>query len=254
MRIARLMAAITLVVPALLAPSAQARSPACPGTGTDAAVDSPVEIDAASACPAVHPRLTIAYAPVVDGIVTLQDREPLGGAPSEHDDIRFLPNGSASHVVFGGRTYTLLNVHYHGPAEHRFAGQGFAPLEAHLVHELAGPAQGYLVLSVLVNARRDGWSQHDVLLREPPSTVGATRRVHGVNPTALLPSPGRRAFYRYTGSLTTPEYDKPVTWIVFRQPGSATPHHVAGVRELWDEHGNRRPLQDNPIPPNIYRH
>ncbi|MFI6294944.1 carbonic anhydrase family protein [Nonomuraea sp. NPDC050790] len=253
MRLAPLAAAIVLLIPALLPSTAQARSPACPGPGTDAAVDSPVEIDAATACPARSPRLTIAYAPFATGTVTLQDREPLGGTPSEHDDLRFIPDGSASRVLFDGRTYLLRNVHYHGPAEHKFAGQGFAPLEAHLVHELAGSAEGYLVLSVLVNAR-PGWSEHDDLLREPPAKLGATKRVSGVRLAALLPPPGRRTFYRYTGSLTTPEYDKPVTWIVFERPGTAGPRHVADVRALWDEHGNKRSLQDNPIPPNVYRH
>ncbi len=188
---------------------AQAHSPTCPGTGTDSAVSSPVVIDASIACPDGAPALSVVYALSVDGIVSLDDKAPTGGTPSDHDDLRFTPitptGSTPSHVVFGNQTYTLKNVHYHGLAEHKFASQpGFSPLEAHLVHELDGPALGYVVLSVLLNTGDNGWSEHDHLLHEPPSTVGATKNVFAVNLQALLPPPGSRSYYRYTGSLHHP--------------------------------------------------
>ncbi|MEU7001584.1 hypothetical protein [Nonomuraea sp. NPDC046570] len=102
--------------------SVQAQSPTCPGTGTDGAVNSPIEIDTSIACPATTPTLAVHYLPSVDGVVSLDDKSPTGGAPSDHDDLRFTPGGGTSYVMYGGSRYNLLNVHYQGDAEHKFAG------------------------------------------------------------------------------------------------------------------------------------
>ncbi|WP_157244911.1 carbonic anhydrase family protein [Nonomuraea typhae] len=256
-RFAQLVAAgsvVLLTVPA----TAQAQTTSCPGPGTDTAVETPVVINPATACPDTAQALKIAYAPRVDGTLTLDDKDPHGGEPSEHDDIRFTPSPNTnSYVVFNKKTYILKNVHYHGPAEHKIAGQpDFSPLEAHLVHELDGPELGYVVLSVLVNPAK-AKSEHDRLLHEPPTTPGASKNVQGVSLKALLPPQGSRAYYRYKGSLTTPDashvYYKPVNWFVFKRYGTATPENIAAVHALWPE-GNKRELQNNPVPPNIYRH
>ncbi|GII55181.1 hypothetical protein Pth03_35700 [Planotetraspora thailandica] len=232
-------------------PAATARrKPAC--KGTDQAVRSPVEIDRSAVCKRPVPALVLHYPRHVDGQLVFQDKAPVGGHPSEHDDIRFVIAGPRPHITFGGERYTLNNVHFHGHAEHRFAGERYAPVEAHLVHEKATGERGYVVLSVLLDAspRR---SEHDRLLASPPP-LGSAQQVRNIHLKDLLPKD--RTTYRYTGSLTTPDetgdYFRPVNWVVFGEHAEASRASVHGFRSLWPEgEGNVRELQVNVPPPNI---
>ncbi|KAI0562275.1 carbonic anhydrase [Gracilaria domingensis] len=42
-------------------------------------------------------------------------------------------SGSCGTTVFGGKTYELINVHFHSPSEHKLFGKQY-PLECHMVH------------------------------------------------------------------------------------------------------------------------
>jgi carbonic anhydrase len=235
------------------------RPPPCERTGTDAAVQSPVEIDRSAACPRTVPGLVIHYPRSVDGEILFQDRAPVGGPPSEHDDIRFVIGDERArpYITLGGERYDLKNVHFHGHAEHKFAGEPFAPVEAHFVHEKAAGERGYVVLSVLLDQRKDGRpSEHDRLLASPPA-LGTARNVRNIHLWDLLPT--GRTTYRYTGSLTTPDeegtYFQPVNWIVFGQRAEAARKGIHTFRSLWPTgEGNSRALQPNMPPPNIYTH
>lgn len=107
----------------------QAHVKPCHGTGTDSAVQTPVVIDRSAACPGTGPALAIHYPHSVDGTLLFQDKPPLDEA-SEHDDVRFVigTGGTQPYITYGGQRYNLNNVHFHGHAEHKFAGQPFAPL------------------------------------------------------------------------------------------------------------------------------
>jgi hypothetical protein len=230
----------------------------CHGPWTEEAVRSPIEIDRSFTCPRPRVELSIHYPHSVDGQITFQDREPVG-EPSEHDDIRFVlaSKGGAGrpYVVYGGKRYNLSNVHFHGHAEHKFAGEPFAPVEAHLVHESThGP--GYVVLSVLLDPEWSGGSSaHDRLMKAPPA-LGESKQVRGVHLRDLLPDD--RTTYRYTGSLTTPDdagtYFQPVNWVVFGQRAGARPDVIEAFRSLWPNGSeNTRELQDNVPPPAVYQ-
>ncbi|MEU4831604.1 carbonic anhydrase family protein [Streptosporangium sp. NPDC023615] len=241
---------ITLPAPV----QARAERP-CHGTGTDAAVQSPITIDRSAACPGAQAPLEVHYPSSVDGTLLFQDRAPVGEA-GEHDDVRFVigTGGAQPYITYGGRRYNLINVHFHGHAEHRFAGQPFAPLEAHLVHEKATGTKGYVVFSVLVDSKDfHGLSEHDHLIASPPA-LGASRPLRGVHLRDLLPA--NHTTYRYTGSLTTPDesdvYFQPVTWVVFGQHARARQHDVQAYRSLWGAESNHREIQDNHPAPNIY--
>ncbi|WP_162641843.1 carbonic anhydrase family protein [Streptosporangium sp. 'caverna'] len=255
-RLARMAAAAAL--PLLLvgspAPAQAQDSPRCHSTGTDEAVESPIEIDRSAACPGNRSTLSVHYPHSVDGTVLFQDKPPLGGRPSEHDDVRFViaSQGPQPYITFNGERYNLSNVHFHGHAEHKFAGQPFAPLEAHLVHERATLPKAYVVFSVLLDSK-DQPSQHDRLIASPPA-LGASKDVHHVDLDALLPAD--RGTYRYTGSLTTPDengdYFKPVNWVVFDHRAHAGQKNVQAYRSLWDSAGNHRELQVGVPAPKVY--
>ncbi|GLW11118.1 hypothetical protein Misp01_62460 [Microtetraspora sp. NBRC 13810] len=249
-------AAASLVLTALPV-SAQAHGTQCPGNGTDQAVQSPIEINRAKACHAAVPAVVFHYPSTVDGEILFQDKAPLGGEPSEHDDVRFIigDDGTQPYITYGGARYNLSNVHFHGHAEHKFAGQPFAPIEAHFVHEKATGGPGYVVLSVMLDAARTSTrSEHDRLLKSPPE-LGETKEVSDIRLKDLLPE--SRTTYRYTGSLTTPDaegnYFQPVNWVVFEDHAKASRSGIEGFRSLWPEdETNTRELQHNVPAPNIY--
>ncbi|GAA4561303.1 carbonic anhydrase family protein [Planotetraspora kaengkrachanensis] len=232
--------------------------PPCGRAGTGTAVQSPVEIDRSAVCRRATPKLVIHYPSSVDGKIVFQDKAPIGGRPSEHDDIRFVIGGEGArpYITLGGERYDLANVHFHGHAEHRFAGEPFAPVEAHFVHEKAAGGRGYAVLSVLLDRRGDGrTSEHDRLFTSPPA-LGTSRNIRNIHLRELLPA--ERTTYRYTGSLTTPDeegtYFQPVKWIVFGQRAKAGRKGLQTFRSLWPAgEGNARELQPNTPPPTIYR-
>ncbi|WP_203972813.1 carbonic anhydrase family protein [Planotetraspora silvatica] len=252
-------AAVIGLTPLVIPAHATAHRPPCGRAGTDAAVQSPVEIDRATACRRAVPRLVIHYPPNVDGKILFQDRAPIGGRLSEHDDIRFVVEDERArpYITLGGERYDLSNVHFHGHAEHKFAGEPFAPVEAHLVHEKTSGERGYAVLSVLLDQRNDGRpSEHDRLLTSPPA-LGMSRDVRNIHLWDLLPI-GRTTF-RYTGSLTTPDeegtYFQPVNWVVFGQRAKAGREGIRTFRSLWPTgEGNSRELQPNFPPPTISTH
>ncbi|MFS1300808.1 carbonic anhydrase family protein [Streptosporangium longisporum] len=220
-------------------------------------MQSPITIDRSVACPGHQVPIDVHYPQSVDGTLLFQDRAPVGEA-GEHDDVRFVigAGGSQPYITYGGQRYNLINVHFHGHAEHRFAGQPFAPIEAHLVHEKATGPKGYVVFSVLVDSKEfHGLSEHDRLITSPPA-LGASRPLHGVHLRNLLPA--NHSTYRYTGSLTTPDesdvYFQPVNWVVFDRHAKAHPDNVQSYRSLWGAEGNHREIQENHPAPNIYSH
>ncbi|GAB1823491.1 carbonic anhydrase family protein [Herbidospora sp. RD11066] len=254
-RLAPLAAAAVLSLP-LIAQSvpAQAQVKPCHGTGTDAAVQSPIEIDRSKSCPGSGPAIVIHYPASVNGTLLFQDKAPLGDI-SEHDDVRFLigTGGTQPYITYGGERYNLNNVHFHGHAEHKFAGQATAPLEAHFVHTKA-TGTGYVVFGVMIDAKTFlGQTEHDKLIKNPPA-LGASKAITGIHLNDMLPA--NRDTFRYTGSLTTPDevgnYFQPVNWVVFDQHAKAHRLNVLGYRALWGAEGNFRELQENHPAANIY--
>ena len=141
----------------------------------------------------------------------------------------YFPNDYGGTLTVGAppQQYTLVRFHFHQPSEHWVRDQGFA-VEAHFVHENK-QAGATAVVGVLME-RADAVN--------PPNPVFAriaqimpsekTRRPIDpppINPNGLLPPqdphlpPGGRVnYYRYDGSLTTPDCDEPITWLLLADP------------------------------------
>ena len=93
--------------------------------------------------------------------------------------------------------------------------------------------------------------------RYPAAAIAVFDRLAALDLAALLPPPGRRASYRYEGSLTTADDDgvfrDGVQWIILRQPVTAAPAQIDAHRAFVDAPlpdldrpnppGNARPLQ-----------
>lgn len=128
---------------------------------------------------------------------------------------------------------TLLDLHWHVPAEHSVNGRLYAA-EAHFVHFVNRTDdpdctyQGSLCLAVIgvfydlhYDATSEvidpGFSSVMNQLLELPDVVGQeTTRKGTFNFNAFLPE--SKEFFHYRGSLTTPGCNENVTWFVLQQP------------------------------------
>jgi carbonic anhydrase len=139
-------------------------------------------------------------------------------------------------LAIDGRRWTLAQVHFHTPAEHRVRGEWF-PLEAHFVHR---DADGHL--AVVGQLYRPG-AADAVLAQIVPSLPGGAgeSRALAIRLSGLGPSAPALAYYRYDGSLTTPPCAEGVAWHVMQDIRQASPAQIAAFVNLT--HENARPLQ-----------
>ena len=133
--------------------------------------------------------------------------------------------------------YRLLQFHFHAPSEHRVDGVAF-PMEMHLVH--AAPDGDLAVVAVMFTAG-EGDSVLAELWQNVPRRVGENHVLASpLAPAALLPDD--RDYYRLNGSLTTPPCTEGVTWLVMKQPLSASTEQITALSELLAG-PNNRPVQ-----------
>ncbi|MFP6731207.1 MAG: carbonic anhydrase family protein [Alphaproteobacteria bacterium] len=152
-------------------------------------------------------------------------------------EVKVEPGNSA---VLAGKTYELLQFHFHSPSEHTVGGSS-AAMEVHFVHR---SSEGKLaVVSVLV----EEGAANDTLgviashqLTAHHIEEGAARVPdETVNGSGLLPA--SYAFTAYSGSLTTPPCSEGVAWFVMKDSITATPGQIAIMQAAMPT--NARPTQ-----------
>ncbi|XP_068625189.1 carbonic anhydrase 2-like [Battus philenor] len=131
-------------------------------------------------------------------------------------------------VLSGGPlrgNYTFVQFHLHWFSEHAIDGMKY-PMEIHLLHVKTGLTvaqalkrpDGLAVVAVLGQVRADedsGYNFHQIVdqlpsLENPTSGAGLPITLD----LSRLLSPERQSYYTYHGSLTTPDCQEVVTWIV----------------------------------------
>ncbi|XP_063827119.1 carbonic anhydrase 7-like [Ostrinia nubilalis] len=124
----------------------------------------------------------------------------------------------------------LGKLHFHWLSEHSVNGIKF-PMEIHFVHVRSdlnvGDAlvskDGLAIISVFCNvqAELDDRQQQasDEIMQYIPKLLETGDRISGVlmDMTKLL-SPNQQSYYTYAGSLTSPECNEAVIWIIFDTP------------------------------------
>ncbi len=142
-----------------------------------------------------------------------------------------------SSITVNGKTYKLLQFHFHSPSEHTING---APgdMVAHFVHQAADGQLG--VVGVLMNS---GASNPVVaeLWQKLPKTSGSKTDLGGFQSDVASVMPVDRAYYNYSGSLTTPPCSEGVNWMVLQQPSSVSATQVAAFTALFSK--SVRPVQ-----------
>jgi carbonic anhydrase len=136
--------------------------------------------------------------------------------------------GPGSTLDVQGQAFELVQFHVHSPSEHRIQGKSF-PLEAHFVHTNDRGEMAVLA----------------VLFREGPANsglarIGASRQVGSSEPLDVAVAklqivPDTSAYYRYSGSLTTPPCTEGVLWLVLEATSTVAGPQVETFVKLIGE-------------------
>ncbi|XP_069054828.1 carbonic anhydrase 4-like isoform X1 [Lepisosteus oculatus] len=133
--------------------------------------------------------------------------------------------------------YSAVQFHFHWGnsadfpgSEHLLDGQRF-PMELHIVHVKKGkslPAaladpEGIAVLGFFIEATEaggtpEGWKTLTSLLKEVAGTGSTKTLALSLSLDELLRGVDHSKFFRYRGSLTTPDCNEAVVWTVFQEP------------------------------------
>ena len=183
---------------------------------------SPVDLTGATTADADAPGLDIRWQPtgaeVVDNGHTIQ-----------------INIAEGSTIDLEGRSFSLVQFHFHLPSEHTVDGTASA-MEVHFVH--AAEEGDLAVIGVFMEA-----GDADPAIQslweaipgsdEPPAAVGA------FDPGTLLPE--GRGYFRYQGSLTTPPCSEVVSWVVMTESISVSQAQIDAFAALYPM--NARPVQ-----------
>lgn len=157
---------------------------------------------------------------------------------------RVVDNGHTVQVAVGGssitvlgKTYELLQFHFHRPSEERVNGKPFE-MVAHLVHKAE---DGKLaVVAILLDKGKENpvvqaiWNNLPLEKNDEVTPPG-----QAIDVNQLLPE--NRAYYTYMGSLTTPPCSEGVLWLVLKQPQQISPEQLFIFSRLYNN--NARPIQ-----------
>ena len=139
-------------------------------------------------------------------------------------------------IKLDGKTYELVQFHFHSPSEHAIDGQKY-PMEVHFVS--AARDGSIAVLSAMIEGNGSN-DLFEAIMDKAPQKVGSEQEFGVADADDLLPDV--RHFYRYEGSLTTPPCSETVVWTVLKEPIKVSDHAVAQFQALYAD--NARPLQE----------
>lgn len=190
------------------------------GTGTE---QSPIDI------PADAPENP-------NGITFHYQSAPLSLVNNGHT-IQVVPPAGSS-ITLNGKTYNLIQYHFHIPSEHELGG-AHTDMEVHFVHEAADGAVAVVGVMFVQGAENAAYAPvfSNLPKTEQPATVveGVT-----VDTAALLPADHAR--WSYAGSLTTPPCTQGLNWNVLSTPVELSQAQIDAFKAIFPE--NARPIQE----------
>jgi carbonic anhydrase len=139
-------------------------------------------------------------------------------------------------INVSGKTYALVQMHFHKPAEERVNGKSFE-MVAHLVHK---DADGKLaVVAVLIERGKANSAVQLAWNNLPLEKNASVRALNPLDLNQLLPS--NHDYFTYIGSLTTPPCTEGVLWLVMKEPIEISAEQLAIFNRLYPT--NARPIQ-----------
>jgi len=141
-----------------------------------------------------------------------------------------------SSITVAGKTYNLLQFHFHAPSEHTINGKP-ADMVAHFVHQAKDGQLGVVAVLFKVGKANKTLAK---LWKYMPKHAGDKKAIaSGLIIEKLLPS--ETSYYHYSGSLTTPPCSENVNWMVLQTPVSISAAQVKAFSDVI--HKNVRPIQ-----------
>lgn len=141
-----------------------------------------------------------------------------------------------STITVDGHEFELKQFHFHAPSENQINGKPFA-MEIHFVH---ADKSGNLAVVAVMLTEGPANALMEKLWRVMPEKPGARNALQGMTAADLLP--GKRDYYRYNGSLTTPPCTEGVLWLVMKEPVTVSKGQVEKFAHTM-HHPNNRPVQ-----------
>ncbi len=139
-------------------------------------------------------------------------------------------------IVVDGKTFKLLQFHFHTPSENTIEGKHF-PMEAHFVHK--SDDGEYLVIALMFNEGKENKALQKMLNDLNPKEGKSVTLKEMFNPGELFPK--KLDYYRYNGSFTTPPCTEGVRWIVLKNPVEASKKQIEEMHKVMGN--NNRPTQ-----------
>ena len=140
-------------------------------------------------------------------------------------------------IDVGGVRYELVQFHFHKPSEEKIDGKSHA-MVAHLVHK---SADGKLAVVAVLLDKGGASKLIDLIWKNLPKEREKEALVQSVTVDATELLPGRRGYYTFQGSLTTPPCSEEVTWLVLKTPVKIADGEIAAFGKIYPM--NARPTQ-----------
>jgi len=190
-----------------------------------------------------------------------------GEVTNNGHSFKFTLEGTPPQASGGGLpgSFIFAQAHFHWGnssmrgSEHQIGGRPF-PLELHLVHfnskygeigEAVQHPDGLAVIGIFFSVTPKDNPALTPLLSSLDSvaSAGSTSAFSpAVSLSSFLPK-DTSAFYRYSGSLTTPGCNEVVTWTLLHHPVGVSESQLAGLRALLDGDGNTMGDNFRPVQP-----
>jgi carbonic anhydrase len=149
-------------------------------------------------------------------------------------EVDYAPGSS---ITVGGKTYQLVQFHFHHPSEEHIRGKK-SELEMHLVHS---DAEGNkVVVAVLINPGRSNDFLQSIFGHVPHEKAKEVE-LNDVTVDASKILPEARFYYTFPGSLTTPPCSENVTWFVLKNSVEASSSQIKMFAGIYKN--DARPVQ-----------
>lgn len=151
---------------------------------------------------------------------------------------------AGDYIEVDGKRFNLKQFHFHEPAEHLIEGIRY-PMVIHLVHQNTNG--NYAVLAVMAREEKSS-EPFDFLERYLPIKHGDTILVD-LAFDMNLNLPATKAYFSYTGSLTTPPCTENVKWFIFKEPITVSLEQVEALKKLMplNNYRNEQPRNNRVI-------
>jgi len=140
-------------------------------------------------------------------------------------------------LALDNTAFQMKQVHFHAPSENTIHSKSF-PLEAHFVH--ADSKGNLAVIGVMFTEGKANPALAKIWEQLPNKESEPSILKSRILPSELMPE--NKAYYRFSGSLTTPPCTEGVRWLLMKNPLTASKEQIEEFKKAV-HHDNNRPVQ-----------